>query len=58
MIVLSVISLVISFFLQGLISNFCSFTINNLSLFSTFFVLANFVFYMNIMKIIINLLFY
>ena len=43
MIVLSVISLVISFLLQGLISNFCSYTINNLSLFSTLFVLANFV---------------
>ena len=59
MIVLSVISLVISFFLQGLISNFCSFTINNLSLFSTLFVLANFVvlyeYYENNSKFIILL---
>ena len=43
MIIVSVISLIISFLLQGLISNFVPFTINNLFILSTVFVLVNFV---------------
>jgi hypothetical protein len=43
MIIISVISLIISLFLQGLMSNFLGYTISNLSIFSTIYILVNIV---------------
>ncbi len=43
MIVVSIVSLFLSFLLQGLVSNFLPYTINSLSIFSTVFVLVNLV---------------
>ena len=43
MIILSIISLIFSFLLQGLITNFISFNVNSLSIFSSVFVLVNLV---------------
>lgn len=43
MIIVSVISLIISLFIHGLMSNFFGYTISDLSIFSTVYVLVNFV---------------
>ena len=43
MIILSIISLIFSFLLQGIITNFISFNVNSLSIFSSVFVLVNLV---------------
>ena len=43
MMFISVISLIISFLLQGLMSNFFNYTINGLSIFSTVYLVANIV---------------
>ena len=43
MIIISVLSLMVSFLLQGLMSNLFNYTINNLSLFSTIYVVVNLV---------------
>ena len=43
MIIVSIISLVLSFFLQGLMSNFLGYSIDNLSIFSCVYVLINLV---------------
>ena len=43
MIIVSIVSLIISLLLQGLVSNFIGYTINNLSIFSCVYVLINLV---------------
>ena len=43
MIIVSIISLILSFFLQGLMSNFLGYSIDNLSIFSCVYVLVNLV---------------